>query len=144
MKRTMFLLLAIIMIFSLGVTSFAQGVTTTETTQTTTASTKDEMIDKYGPSQEDLDALTANVSMEDASAWAERKGFEVIGFLQKFVQPFAIIMFILFAFLVLVGAFGNGQLVSKGIWGMAIALIMYAVVLYAPEIMDMFLAWVRS
>lgn len=131
MKKSIFLLILVtIMMFSFGVSAFAQEVAPP--------------TDRYGPTAEDLDSLTPKVSIDDASAWSERKGYEVISFLQRVVQPFAIIMFILFAFLVLVGAFGNGQLVSKGVWGMAIALVMYAVVLYAPEIMDVFLAWIIS
>lgn len=85
-----------------------------------------------------------DVSVDDASAWVEKKGFEVIGFLQKFIQPFAIIIFIGSAIMALAGAFGNGRLVSRGLVGMFIALIIYVVVLYAPEIMDAFLNWTRS
>lgn len=147
MKKIAILLLTLIMIFSLGVISFAEGTTneTTNNVQESTALTESEKVyNMYAPSQEVLDGLTPEVSIDDASAWTERKGFEIIGFFQKFAQPFSIIIFMLSAFVVLVGAFGNGQLVGKGVWGMAISLIMYAVVLYAPEIMDMFLAWVRS
>ena len=98
----------------------------------------------YGPSEEALDSLTPEVTIDDASAWVDRKGFELIGFLQKFAQPFAIVMFIFCAFLTLLGAFGNGHLVGKGILGMSITLIVYALILYAPEIHDIFLGWLRS
>lgn len=84
------------------------------------------------------------VTIDDASTWVERKGFEVVGFLQKFIQPFAIIIFIGSGIISLVGAFGNSRLVSRGLIGMGIALVMYVVVLYAPEIMDAFLGWVSS
>lgn len=94
--------------------------------------------------EDELDAGIPDVGVEEVSSWTERKGFEIIGLLQKFVQPFSIIIFIGCAILTLIGAFGNGQLVSRGIMGMVIALIMYAVVLYAPEIMDVFLNWVRN
>lgn len=81
---------------------------------------------------------------EEISQWTERKGFEIIGVLQRFVQPFAIVVFIGCAILTLIGAFGNGKMVSKGLVGMITSLIMYVVVLYAPEIMDTFLNFVRT
>lgn len=90
------------------------------------------------------DTSIPDVSVDEASSWVERKGFEVVGFLQKFIQPFAIIIFIGCAILTLLGAFGNGRLVSRGLLGMLIALVMYVVVLYSPEIMDIFLGWVMT
>lgn len=89
-------------------------------------------------------ASLPSVTIDDAESWIERKGFELIGLLQKFVQPFAIIIFILSAFVSLAGAFGNSQLIGRGILGMFIAVIMYAVVLYAPEILDGILGWLES
>lgn len=85
-----------------------------------------------------------NVHVEQASQFVEEKGFDIISFLQRFVQPFAIIIFIFCALLSLIGAFGNASWVGKGIVGMAIAIIMYAVVLYAPELLDFFASWVSS
>jgi lipopolysaccharide export LptBFGC system permease protein LptF len=90
------------------------------------------------------DGGVPKVTITQAEKWAERKGFEVVHLLQKVVQPFAIIIFILSAFMSMFGAFGNSQLVGRGMWGMAIAIIMYAIVLYAPEILDSAMAWLAS
>lgn len=93
---------------------------------------------------EEIDDGIPNVTMDEVSDWVDRKGFEIVGLLQRFVQPFAIIIFIGCAILALIGAFGNGKLVSSGILGMVIALVLYSVVVFAPELMDTFLNWVRS
>jgi hypothetical protein len=85
-----------------------------------------------------------NVQIDQAEKWIERKGFEVIGVLQKFVQPFAIGVFIICAMLALVGTFGNSSLVGKGIVGMVFAVLLYAVVLSAPELLDFMNAWLKS
>ena len=76
--------------------------------------------------------------------WAERKGFEVVGLLQKFGQPFAIIIFILSAFATLLGALGNSRLSGKGLWGMAISMIIYGGVMYAGDILDIFIQWLST
>lgn len=93
---------------------------------------------------EGLDPGLPEVSVDDAANWIERKGFEIIHLMQKFMQPFAIVIFIASAMMALVGVFGRGQTTSKGLIGMFLALIIYAVGLYAPEIVDIFLSWVRS
>ncbi|WPS85500.1 hypothetical protein SMD22_00120 (plasmid) [Brevibacillus halotolerans] len=85
-----------------------------------------------------------NVKIQQAEKWVERKGFDVVGLLQKFVQPFAIAVFIICAMLSLVGSFGNSSLVGKGIVGMIIAVIMYAIVLSAPDLLDFMNAWIKS
>lgn len=85
-----------------------------------------------------------NVTINQAEIWAQRKGYDIIGLLQKVVQPFAIIIFILGAFLSLFGALGNSQLVGKGIWVMIIAVLLYAVVLSAPQIMNGVLSFLYS
>ncbi|MFF2531595.1 hypothetical protein ACFVS2_22045 [Brevibacillus sp. NPDC058079] len=85
-----------------------------------------------------------NVQIQQAEKWVERKGFEVVGLLQKFVQPFAIAIFIICAMLSLVGSFGNSNLVGKGIVGMIISVLMYAIVLSAPEFIDYINAWLKS
>lgn len=98
----------------------------------------------FEETEDPMDVGLPSVSTNDINDWTERKGFEVIGVLQKFVQPLAIVIFIGCAILTLIGAFGNGKMVSRGLLGMFISLIMYVVVLYAPEIMDVFLGFVRS
>lgn len=85
-----------------------------------------------------------SVTADQASSWFEKKGFDIVGLLQTIIQPFAVIVFIGSAFMALIGAFGNSQLVGRGLVGMMLACIMYAVVLYAPELLDFFMAWVRE
>lgn len=91
-----------------------------------------------------IDDGLPKATTDDIVDWADRKGFEIVGLLQKIAQPFAIMVFIGSAFMSLFGILGNGHLVSKGVTGMIIAVIIYVVVLYTPEIMDIFLAWVKN
>lgn len=85
-----------------------------------------------------------NVSIDVAEQYVERKGFDVIGLMQTFAQPFTIALFIFGAFLALVGAFGKTGAVLKGVIVMALAVVIYAVVLYAPQLMDLGNAWLKS
>lgn len=98
----------------------------------------------FEPVDNPLDPGFQTVNVDDVSQWIDRKGFEIIGLLQKFVQPFAIIIFIGSGLMALFGAFGNGKMVSRGVAGMLTAAILYVVVLYAPEIMDIFLNFIKS
>lgn len=83
-------------------------------------------------------------SVEEASAYAEKKGFDIIVFLQKAAQPFLIVCFILCAIMTIVGWFGHGGMVSQGLFGMGICAVIFAIILSAPEIIDFFQNWLRE
>lgn len=85
-----------------------------------------------------------NVTTDDLLQWATTKGNEIIYLLQVFCQPFAIIIFIVAAFMTLIGSIGKGDLVGKGVWGMVCSCLVYAGVLYAPVILQTFVGWVAS
>ena len=76
--------------------------------------------------------------------WILEKGYQIIHLLQVVVQPFSIIIFIIGAFLALIGSIGRGDLSGKGMWAMIISTIVYAVVLFAPVIMQTFVGWISS
>lgn len=84
------------------------------------------------------------VTTDDILQWAVTKGNEIIYLLQVICQPFAIIIFIIAAFMTLVGAVGKGDLVGKGVFSMIIACVVYAVALYAPIILQTFVGWIAS
>lgn len=84
------------------------------------------------------------VSTNDILKWATTKGNEIIYFLQIIVQPFTIIIFIVAAFITLIGSIGRGDMVGKGVWGMICSVLVYAAVLYAPVILQTFVGWIAS
>lgn len=150
MKKILTAFLTLIILLSLNICAFAQSSTentpnfnTQESTtvQETKTSSKDNM---YGPSSDYLNDLTPDVSIGDAEDYVDKKGFELIGLFQKIAQIFVIISFIFCGFMALAGAFGNGQLVGKGLWGMALTAVIFAVITYAPELLDSFVAWTAS
>lgn len=140
MKQTIGILLFAIFFSFMGVSAMATS-TDTFSTKTIDGSSTQSELDSL---QESVSLQTEKVTIQEAEKWAERKGFELVHLLQKVVQPFAIIIFIISAFMAMAGGFGNSQLVGRGLWGMTIAVIMYAVVLYAPEIMDSVLGWLTT
>ncbi|AMN30969.1 hypothetical protein BFS06_12215 [Clostridium perfringens] len=85
-----------------------------------------------------------NVGLEKASGWASKKGNDIVSFLQTAVRPLAIAIFIGCAILSLFGAFGGSGVLSKGLWGMGIAVFMYTAVTFAPNLLDFFSTWLSS
>ncbi|MEK3956042.1 hypothetical protein [Psychrobacillus sp. FSL K6-1464] len=85
-----------------------------------------------------------NVQIEQAKDFVERRGFDVVGLMQTFGQPFAIILFIFGAFLTGAGAMGKSSGAAKGVIVMVIAILVYAAVLSGPELMDFGNAWLKS
>ena len=84
------------------------------------------------------------VDTDDILQWILEKGYQIIHLLQVVAQPFSIIVFIISAFLALAGSVGRGDLAGRGMWGMIMSTIVYAVVLFAPVIMQTFVGWISS
>ena len=82
------------------------------------------------------------VYIDDIVEWTNRKGFEIVHFLQIIIQPLTIIIFIIAAFLLLFGSIGSGEVAGRGLFGMVTSVVVYALVLYAPLIMNLFVGWI--
>lgn len=160
MKKMFSFFVIIAILFSYASVVFAEtpgqnsGVYSTQglTNTTTPAESNSQVQNRLSGKVEDLEITPENMStggipnvqIEQAKKWVEKKGYQIVDLLQTFVQPFAIVIFILCALLSLLGAFGSSSMVFKGIVGMMIAVIMYAVVLAAPELLDLAIAWLHS
>lgn len=98
---------------------------------------------QYDPKR-DGGADLPKTSTQDINNWSERKGFEIVSILQKFAQPFCIVTFICGAIMAVAGALFNKRLVPTGLGAMAISGFVYAAILFAPDILDNFIYWIRS
>ena len=141
---------------------YDESLSATGTVESTTGTLKPTGGDTYiAPSVDGKDALYSGitdaemvhdayidvmpvVSTNDILDWATTKGNEIIYFLQIIVQPFTIIIFIIAAFITLIGSIGRGDMVGKGVWGMICSVLVYAAVLYAPVILQTFVGWIAS
>lgn len=85
-----------------------------------------------------------NVTIDQATTWAEKKGFDVVHFLQKTARPFAIIFFIVCGIMAVFGVFGNGSMLSRGLVGAGIVAGVYAGILYAEPLLSWFVGWLSS
>lgn len=85
------------------------------------------------------DDLLPNVTIDDATDWADDKGADAVSFLTAGGQWFAVIIFIASAFMTLIGAIGGRA--GKGLVGMFFAIVMYAGITYAPTIIDFLSQW---
>lgn len=159
MKKLAGMILFVFILSFFGVTSYAQQ-SVREQPSTSSFSTKSiqggseafsskkmSNIPGYMTKEESVKIASGgvpSVTINQAKSWAERKGTDVTSFLQIVGQYLAMGGFIVCAFMALIGLWGNGSLVSKGVVGMVLTLCLYAAVLYAPELMDFFVAWVSE
>lgn len=84
-----------------------------------------------------------NASIDDLQSKAETKMFSIVTLLQTIGKPFFIICFIISTVFTIVGLFGRAG-VWKGVIGMFISGILYACVMYAPEIVQWIQIWAAS
>jgi len=133
MKKRIFSVLVLVILCSLSIFSAMAEVYTPETNAAET-----EAIDPYS-SDTSLGALldesAEKATVDNIKTYVDNKGGQGIFLLQYAAEPFLVIAFICFVFMLVLGIFGNGELVGKGIFGMLTCGIAYSMVLYAPEIM---------
>ena len=90
------------------------------------------------------DEVIKKVSTEEVGNRITNKIYELISILQKIAKPVSIFMFIISGFVALLGIFAHGGYVMKGIWGMIIAIVIYTVIVVAPEIVVSLSGWLMS
>lgn len=93
----------------------------------------------YSPSGE-----FSNVNAVDANNWAKEKGGDIIGFMTTVAEPVAVIIFILSAIMLAVGALAKGDWFKRGLFGMALAIGMWTAVVFAPELIQFFSEWLST
>lgn len=85
--------------------------------------------------------LPKDASMETAGDWVDRKGNDVIMFLQRGSQSFLIIIFIVGA---LMAAAGGRRGRPAGFTMIGLAVVAQAFIMFAPEIMDFLQTWIAQ
>ena len=84
-----------------------------------------------------------SASIEDLTDRAERKMFSVVTLLQKIGKPFFIVCFLISTVFLIVGLLGRAG-AWKGLLGMLASGLLYACVMYAPEIVEWIQLWASA
>lgn len=86
----------------------------------------------------------SNVNAKDANNWAKEKGGDLIGFFTTIAEPLAVVIFILSAIMMMVGALAKSDWFKRGVLGMAIAVLMWTAVTFAPELILFGSEWLST
>lgn len=139
-KRFLFALLAAVMVFAMMPIQSVHAEVTTVTTSNVEGIRNGA---SYGDgSAYDPNAELPEVSIDQATDWADRKGGDATNFLQVGGQWLAIIVFIISAVLTMFGAIAGK--VSKGLIGIFLSIVMYTGITFAPMLIDFFSQWLAS
>lgn len=84
-----------------------------------------------------------SASIDDITDRAERKMFSVVTLLQKIGKPFFICCFLISTVFLIVGLLGRAG-AWKGLLGMLASGLLYACVMYAPEIVEWIQLWASA
>lgn len=126
-------------------TSLLNGVEqeTVETTPTTEKKTDTDVIDPdmNVPSNSIIDE---NVTLDDVGNRVLTKLYEVASLLKKMAAPIAIIMFIVGAILMVLGAVGKRDGIKQGVIICVLSIVMYAICMYSQQIVVAVSNWMVS
>lgn len=80
-------------------------------------------------------------TLSKAESYVDDKLGDVVGFFQSAIKPFTYVMFIISAIFILLGIVTGSKNKFYGLLGMAFSVIVYVAVMYAPQLVDYFSAW---
>lgn len=109
-----------------------------------TSSGMDESIANAGDGTMEGAAGIPETTIEDANQWVADKGNDLVGLGGTLAEPIAIIGFMLGLFITLLGGFTKSSVLSKGLLVMAISIIVYVGVAFAPELIHYFSSWLAN
>ena len=155
MKKVLLTLLLLIAIIPMSISATEIDVTPVEqveeTAEVTNTTTPDpdpigEIIKNEPQTAEELinQVQNSDITVEDAGNHLLKKMYEVADMLKKFVSPIMIIMFVVGAIWMVVGALGKKDGISKGLTVCVLAVVMFAVCYYAEPIIMAFTTWIAS
>ena len=140
MRKCAMIILTMIAIMLLSFIPVSATSVNTSVVDTTKAGAT---LGKTDLNSSDNPAGIPNASIDDLQSKAETKMFSIVTLLQTVGKPFFIICFIISTIFTIVGLFGRAG-VWKGVIGMFISGILYACVMYAPEIVQWIQIWAAS
>lgn len=148
-KRNLLVLISFILMILLLMPSTlvsANGETYEQTTLSATNAKVDDLSDVTIKSNEgEIPVVNMpNTSINKATNFVDKKGADVISFLQAIGQPFMIGVFILGMFMTMMGAFSKSSGVFKGIVVMLLAVLLYTGLNVAPDLLDFGQNWLRE
>lgn len=136
MLLAMFTILYLSM-FSVSATQYSVDTSVVDTTKAGSTLGQTDLSNTSNP------AGVPTASIDDLTERAERKMFSVVTLLQTIGKPFFIVCFIISTVFCIVGLFGRAG-AWKGVIGMIVSGLLYACVMYAPEIVQWIQLWAAS
>lgn len=86
-------------------------------------------------------APSGDGSLSKAEDYVGKKLFDVVGFCQSFIKPLTYVTFIISTIALLFGVVTGSKSKFKGLLGMAFSIFVYVAVVFAPQIVEYFSAW---
>lgn len=99
---------------------------------------------KMDTSKIDGSEYIPDATIEDANQWVNKKGDDLVGFGSTLASPLSIIGFMIGLFMTLLGGFTRSRVLGKGLLVMAISIVVYVGVVFAPELVQYFSGWLSS
>lgn len=85
--------------------------------------------------------IMPNTPIEVVQDRITKKGNEVVDLIQRIAKPISEAVFCISAFVSVFGIFGRSGAVMKGLIGMALSVVVYTSILFAPEILQWGSMW---
>ncbi|WP_425449513.1 hypothetical protein [Dethiothermospora halolimnae] len=143
MKKSIFITVIIIMICMTGITVFSEeeeGKKDNDYLETGI-----ETLDKINrESSYSIKDPADEKALDKATSYITRKQGEAIWALQVLAQPICIIVFLINAYITLIGGIGSHKMKWSGFTGMILSIVVYTIILYVQTIFQISVNFIGS
>jgi uncharacterized membrane protein YozB (DUF420 family) len=80
--------------------------------------------------------------VNDFTSRFEKKGYEVISFMRRVAQPFAILSILIGLMMIVIGSITGSRMKSAGVLVIVFVIISYIGIVFAPEVLDAIVIWI--
>jgi uncharacterized membrane protein YozB (DUF420 family) len=80
--------------------------------------------------------------VNDFTSRFEKKGYEIISFMRRVAQPFAILSILIGLMMIVIGSITGSRMKSAGILVIVFVVLSYIGIVFAPEVLDAIVVWI--
>jgi uncharacterized membrane protein YozB (DUF420 family) len=80
--------------------------------------------------------------VNDFTSRFEKKGYEIISFMRRVAQPFAILSILIGLMMIVIGSITGSRMKSAGVLVIVFVIISYIGIVFAPEVLDAIVIWI--
>lgn len=118
------------------------NITTSETTENKSEIPNQNLTSSENPILDGF--IPTDTTIDEVNGWIDSKGEDILVVMQRIVQWVTLIGFVVCLIKAMFGMFGRGDMLGQALLGCILCIIVYAIITYIPELLELGKVWLTS